>query len=208
MIFTRQVQFDSVFHVITVNKISWDRSKIIFGYFITPCCVLSRDWIKTYWSFSRRLFCSSLLSGLSRIKKDVLRYRSLPEILTNPSATGNMKVSPFIDVNTSFALSLLAWTPAICSTSSKFWCVHLLQFFNNFIQNVYCPDFTRAKDVTEEYTWQDFRTKLMYSQYVLRRNWVIFDHCSKRNYWSVKWLSDSSFVCVFPSDKWSWMFCR
>ena len=66
----------------------------------------------------RRLFCSSPRSGLSRIKVDVLRYRSPPDNSTVPSAVGNMKISPVIGVNTSFALSLQAWS-SDASTSSK-----------------------------------------------------------------------------------------
>ena len=44
----------------------------------------------------RRFFCSSPRSGLSRIKVDVLRNRSPPEILTVPSATGNSKIFTFL----------------------------------------------------------------------------------------------------------------
>ena len=38
-----------------------------------------------------------------------------------------------------------------------------------------------VQDITEEYTWQDFRTKLMYSRLVFGRNRVTFNHCSKPN---------------------------
>ena len=67
-----------------------------------------------------RIPCSSPRSGLSRIKVDVLRRWSPPQILTVPSATGNIKLSPFIGVNTSNALSLRAWSSdaSICSNSS------------------------------------------------------------------------------------------
>ena len=43
-----------------------------------------------------------------------------PETLIVPSANGNIKLSPFMGVNTSFALSLLAWISdaSICSNSS------------------------------------------------------------------------------------------
>ena len=39
----------------------------------------------------QRFSCSSPLSGPSRKEVDVLRCRSTPEILTVPSATGNMR---------------------------------------------------------------------------------------------------------------------
>ena len=44
----------------------------------------------------------------------------LQKFFTVPSATVNMKLSPFIGVNTSFALDLRAWSSdaSICSNSS------------------------------------------------------------------------------------------
>ena len=67
-----------------------------------------------------RTSCSSPRPRRSRIKVDGLRRRSPPEVLPVPSATRNMKLSPFIGVNTSFALSLLAWISdaSISSNSS------------------------------------------------------------------------------------------
>ena len=53
---------------------------------------------------------------------------------------------------------------------------------------------TRIQYITEEYTWQDLWAKLMWSRYVLRRDRVIFDHCSKQYYWSVKWYSEPHFI--------------
>ena len=63
---------------------------------------------------------SSRRSGRFRIKVDGLRRRSLPEILTVPSATGNTIFSFVTGVNTSPALSLLAWisNASICSNPS------------------------------------------------------------------------------------------
>ena len=68
----------------------------------------------------RRISCSSPRSRRFRIKVDGLRRRSPPGVLTVPSATGNVKFLPFIGVNTSFALSLRAWSSdtSICSNSS------------------------------------------------------------------------------------------
>ena len=42
-----------------------------------------------------RISCSSPRSGRSRIKVDVLRLRSPPEILIDPSSTGKMKIVTF-----------------------------------------------------------------------------------------------------------------
>ena len=61
-----------------------------------------------------------LVPGRSRIKVDVLRRRSLPKMLTVPSATENMKLPLLCGVNTSFALSLRAWS-SDASISSNFF---------------------------------------------------------------------------------------
>ena len=67
-----------------------------------------------------RISCSSRRSGRSLVKVGVLRRCELPKILTVPSATGNMKLSLLIGVDTSFALCLRAWSSdaSICSNSS------------------------------------------------------------------------------------------
>ena len=49
-----------------------------------------------------------------------------------------------------------------------------------------CNAYTRKK------TWQDFWTE------VFRRNWVMFDHWSKRYNWSVKWCSEPPFITCLP----------
>ena len=67
-----------------------------------------------------------------------------------------------------------------------FRCVDLLQFFHVCDHNVSFPDSLRIQYETEEKTWQDFCAKLMQSRLVFRISSVIFDHCSKRYYWSVK----------------------
>ena len=82
-----------------------------------------------------------------------------------------------------------------------FRCVHLLQFFNVCDHNVSFPDSLRVQRITEKYTWQDFCSKLMQSWLVLRRNKVIFDHCSKRYYWSVEnGIPNRLSFGVFPSE--------
>ena len=55
-----------------------------------------------------------------------------------------------------------------------------------------------VQDITEEYTWQDFRTKLMYSRLVFVRNRVTFNHCSKRYHWSVKGHSEPPLIKCLP----------
>ena len=47
--------------------------------------------------------------GRSWIEVGLLRMSSPPESFTVPSAIGNMNLSPFMGVNTSFASSLFAW---------------------------------------------------------------------------------------------------
>ena len=58
------------------------------------------------------------------------------------------------------------------------------------------PDSSRVFCVTEKKTWQDFCSKLMQSRLVFCRNRVIFDHCSKRYYWSVKKHSEPFIWCL------------
>ena len=96
------------------------------------------------------LSCSSPLSGLSQIKVDVLRSWSHPESFIVPSALGNMNCPPFMCVNTSFE-----------SLSTYFRCVYLFQFLNVCDHYVSFPDSSRIQHISKEYTWQDFRTKLM-----------------------------------------------
>ena len=47
-------------------------------------------------------------------------------------------------------------------------------------------------------TWQSFCAKLMQSRYVLRRNRVTFDHCSKRYHWSVERHSEPPLTKCLP----------
>ena len=77
----------------------------------------------------------------------------LPQkLLTVPSATGNMNFSPFIGVNTSFALSLRAWSSdASISSNSSMSATGMSPF--QILSGVLCT--------SKEFMWQDFWTKLM-----------------------------------------------
>ena len=55
-----------------------------------------------------------------------------------------------------------------------------------------------SSNTCEEYTWQNFGSKLMQSRWVFSRNRVIFDHCSKRYHWSVKNHSQPPFILGLP----------
>ena len=106
----------------TVTEVSRNRPDIIFGFRIIPCWViLKRCWRRESVWFSSKiiLFFSSFRMIL--IKVDGLRRRFPPGVLTAPSATGNINVSLFIGADTSFALSLLAWTSdaSLSSNSSN-----------------------------------------------------------------------------------------
>ena len=172
--FSRHVQFDSGFHMMTVNEISWDRPKITFGL-----TMMSRGVEEDPSDSPRRISCSYPLSGLSRIKVDVLRSWSPPEFLTDPSATGNTKVSPFIGVDTSCALSLRAW-----SSDASIFCNSSMSATN--------------MSPAEENIWKDFPAELMQSRQVFRRNRVMFDHCSKRYNWSAEVFSEPPFIWCLP----------
>ena len=75
---------------------------------IIPC------WITLKWGWRRPVWLSSKIilffSSVWALQDYVLRSWSPSEILTVPSATGKIKLSPFIGVNTSFAWSLRAWS--------------------------------------------------------------------------------------------------
>ena len=131
-------------------------------------------------------------AGQSRIKVDGLRRRSPPKIFTVPSATGNIKLSPFIGVNTSFALSLLVWISNASISSNSSMSATIMSPFQMLL---------RMQCITEEYTWQDVWAELMQSRLVFRRNRVIIDHCSERYYWSVEGHSEPPFVRCFPIRK-------
>ena len=108
----RHVQFGSGLHVMAAHEISRNRPEIIFSFRII------HRWVILMWGWRRESAWFSS-SGRSRMKVDVLRRWSPPETLAVPSATGNFKLSHFIGVNTSFALSLRTWISdaSICSIS-------------------------------------------------------------------------------------------
>ena len=120
---------------------------------------------------------------------DVLRRCSHPQILTVPSATGNMKFPLLCGVNTSFAFSLRAWSSDASISSNSSMSATMMSPFQ-------IPH--RVQYITEGFTWQDIWTKLTYSRLVFRRNRVTFDHCSKRYCWSVEWHSEPPFMWCLP----------
>ena len=63
---------------------------------------------------------------------------------------------------------------------------------------VYFPHFSGRQHISKEYTWQDFRTELMQSRKVFRRNSVIFGQFSKRDTWGVKRYSEPPFMVCLP----------
>ena len=123
--------------------------------------------------------------GCPGLKWMFLRSWPSPEISTVPSATGNMKFPLLIGVITSFAVNLFPWiSDASISSNSSISATDVSPF--------QIPP--RVERISKEYTWQDFRTKLMQSRKVFCRNKVIFDHCSKRYYWSVQRHSEPPFI--------------
>ena len=70
--------------------------------------VSSSGWDLSEFSWKSPLK-SSLLTSWSRVGVDFLSPWSLPDNFTVPSAIGNMIFHLFLDVNTSFVLSLRAW---------------------------------------------------------------------------------------------------
>ena len=187
--FSRHVQFDSGFHVMATNEISRNRPEIMSGFRISQrWVILKRVWRReSVWFSSKKfMFLSSIWTNLD------WGGCSQPEIFTVPSATGNLKLSPCFHRRWHFL--------CIEPSGVDFRRVHLLQFLNVCDHNVSFPDSSRIQYITEEFSWQDFWTKLMWSRYVFRRNRMMFDHCTKRSYWSSKWHSEPPFIWSFPSS--------
>ena len=173
----------------TVNEISYDRPKNhIWLHHHTMMSLVLRLKKTLLILLEDYLALFLCLDNPGSRWMDVLRFSASPKILTVPSATGNMKLSPFIGVNTSFALSLRAWRSATSISSNSSMSATQMSPFEIL---------SRVQDITEECTWQDFRTKLMQSRLVFRGNRVIFDHCSKRYNWSVKENSEPPFIRCF-----------
>ena len=150
--FSRHVQFDSGFHVMTVNKIAWNGPEIISSFTNIQRWVLKWGWRKTRLILLEDYLVLLVGLGCPRLRWMFSRSSSSPEIMTVPSAIGNMKVSPFIGVDTFLYVE---------PSGIEFRCVHLLQFFNVCDHYVSFPDSFRGQRISKEYTWQDFRTTLM-----------------------------------------------
>ena len=56
--FSRHVQFDSVFYVMTINEFSWNRPEVIFSFRIIPC------WVVLKWGWRRESVWFSLKIAL------------------------------------------------------------------------------------------------------------------------------------------------
>ena len=132
--------------------------------------------------FPWRISCSSLCSGRSWVKVDVLRRCSPHRFWLFHLRLGKWSFHFFA------ALTLpLHWVFFI-----DFRCVHLFQFLNVCDQDVSFPDSplppssSRTNAYPKKQPGKIFCSKLMQSRFFFRSNRVIFDHCSKRNYWSVK----------------------
>ena len=108
----------------------------------------------------------------AKIKVDVLRSWSSPEILTVPSATGNTKCSLSNGVNTSFALSLRAWNSDASIPSNSSMSRTIMSLF---------PDSSPRFMHNREKNWQGFCSKLVKARLIIRRYKVILYHHSKWN---------------------------
>ena len=116
------VQFHSGFHVMTVNEISCNWPEFMFSFRIISCWVILMWWWRreSAWFSWKKFLVPILFQGNPWLRWMVSDVDLLQKVLTVPSATGKIKLSPFIGVNTSSALSLLAWSSdaSICSNSS------------------------------------------------------------------------------------------
>ena len=97
--FSRHVQFDSRFHVMMVNKIAWDGPEIISSFTIIQRWLLKRWWRPVWFSWKLGW------PGLRLMFPDP----DLLQIFLNCSICDRERVFRVLGLNTSFALSLLAW---------------------------------------------------------------------------------------------------
>ena len=173
--FSRHVQFDSRFNVMTVSVVPWNGPEIVSCFTIIQRWVLKRCWGEDPSDSPRICPCSSPRSGLSRIKVDVLRTSSPPNNLTVPSAIGKIICSTVCGrgVNTSFSLGLQAWIPdaSIFSNSSMSLQPNMSPFQVPSAYNTQ-PKNKPGKTFLPNWCSRDRS---------LARNRVIFDHCTKRN---------------------------
>ena len=155
--FSRYVQFDSGFNVMAVCEVSCNghQKSLLASASSSVESSWCGDGDESPSDSPRRFPCSSLRSGWSLIKVDVLRRWSPPETLTVPSAAGKTKLTHFIGVRTSFCIE---------PSGVEFTCVHLLHFFNVCDNNVSFPDSLRIQYITEEHTWQELDTQLIESR--------------------------------------------
>ena len=90
--------WSSRFDVITINEVSFNRPEVVAGFGVTFCfCWLRPIRVSLKFSSLQENTSSELILGLH------------DHSFALPSASGNMKNSPFLDVNISFALSIRAW---------------------------------------------------------------------------------------------------
>ena len=168
-----------------VNEVSFHGPKVIYRFTGIWKWVF-RWWKRPFW-FSKKIYVTFTSNWMFPYQGGCSQTLFLPKIFLFHLRLGNMKFPLLCSVNTSFALSLLAWSSDAPSP----------QFFNVCFHNVSFPD-SPSLCITEKYTWQDFSSKLMQSRLVFRRNRVTFDHCSKRYYWSVKRHSEPPFTWCLP----------
>ena len=120
------------------------------------------------WSSPLR---SSLLTGCSRLR---VGSWSLPDNFAVPSATGSFKMSHLCGANTSFALSLRRWISdaSIFSKSSM--------------------------SATRMSPFQILPATDAYPRNILGNTFLPIWWSTKRNYWTFKWFSQTSFVWSLP----------
>ena len=135
-----------------------------------------------------RFLCSSPRSGRSQISECSQNLISSKVFLFR-LWSGIQKYSPFLGVNTSYALRV---------SSTDFWCVHLFKFLSVRDEDALFPYSPLVQRTSKEYAWQDFWTELMQSRQVFGRNVVIFDRRSKRNNWAIEWYSEPPFKRCLP----------
>ena len=104
--FSRHVQFDSGFHVMTLNEISWDRPKITCGFTMSLVVRLKKTRLILREDYLILLLCLGC-PGLRWMFSEPDLFQ---KVWLFHLRLGIWKCPPFWCVNTSFALSLRAWS--------------------------------------------------------------------------------------------------
>ena len=195
--FSRHVQFDSGFHVMTVNKVSWEQPEVISSFRIISCWVIlifnnKKMIVDVGWKKTRLILQEEFLVLLLGLGDPGLRWMFSNADPLQKFWLFHLRSGKWIFHLSlaSFALSLRPWSSdaSICSNSSM-----SATKMSPFLQlptacNAYPKNFPGK---TFEPTWCALDP-------LFRRNRVIFYHAPRWNNWAIEWHSEPPFIGCLP----------